>query len=46
MKTEILYGIHPVSEALKAGRRKFLEIYIVQDKASKRLKKLLKQPAL
>ena len=41
MKTEILYGIHPVAEALKAGRRKFLEIYIVQDKASKRLKKII-----
>lgn len=28
MKTEILYGLHPVAEALAAGRRKVLEIYL------------------
>ncbi len=29
MKTEILYGTHPVIEALKADRRTVLEIYII-----------------
>ena len=28
MKTEILYGIHPVCEAFKAARRTILEVYI------------------
>ncbi len=37
MKTEILYGIHPVFEALKADRRDFFELYIAKDKTSKRL---------
>lgn len=37
MKTEILYGIHPVEEALKAGRRTFTEIYITKDRAPNRL---------
>lgn len=37
MKTEILFGIHPVAEALKAARRNFYEIYIAKDKLSKRL---------
>lgn len=36
MKSEILYGIHPVYEALMAARRDFLEIYIEKKKASKR----------
>jgi 23S rRNA (guanosine2251-2'-O)-methyltransferase len=40
MKTEILYGFHPVFEALKAGRRKFSEIYIVDEKDSKRFEKI------
>ncbi|TFG89756.1 MAG: 23S rRNA (guanosine(2251)-2'-O)-methyltransferase RlmB, partial [Candidatus Atribacteria bacterium] len=40
MKTEILYGFHPVFEALKAGRRKFSEIYIVNEKDSKRFEKI------
>jgi 23S rRNA (guanosine2251-2'-O)-methyltransferase len=35
-KTEILYGIHPVFEALKAGRRKIYEIYVVGERPSKR----------
>lgn len=34
MKTEILYGVHPVMEALKAKKRKFLEIYTLQEKVS------------
>ena len=37
MKTEILYGIHPVSEALSAGRRRIFEIYRVKDKKAGRL---------
>ena len=38
MKTEILYGIHPVIEALRAGRRNFVEIYLTKNTPSKRLK--------
>jgi len=41
MKTEILYGIHPVFEVLKAGRREIFEIYIAKDKTSKRIDKLV-----
>jgi len=32
MKTEILFGIHPVYEALKAGKRSFFELYLTKDK--------------
>ncbi|MBU4010860.1 MAG: hypothetical protein KJ882_08840, partial [Proteobacteria bacterium] len=38
IKTEILYGIHPVFEALKAGRRKVYEVYITKQKDSKLLR--------
>ena len=41
MKTEILYGFHPVLEALKAGRRNFFELYITKDKIPKQFEKLL-----
>lgn len=41
MKTEILYGFHPVFEALKAGRRSFFELYIAKDKIPKQFEKLL-----
>ena len=41
MKTEILYGFHPVFEALKAGRRNFFEVYISKDKISKQFGRLL-----
>ena len=37
MKSELLYGIHPVSEALAAGRRHIYEIYLDKDKKSGRL---------
>ncbi len=37
MKTELLYGIHPVAEALVAGKRDVFEIYISKEKHSKRL---------
>jgi 23S rRNA (guanosine2251-2'-O)-methyltransferase len=42
VKTEILYGIHPVQEALKAGRRKFYEIYLARDNPAGRLDNILK----
>ena len=37
MKTEFLYGIHPVAEALAAGRRIFREVFVAADSSSKRL---------
>jgi len=37
MKTELLYGIHPVAEALAASRRIFREVFVVADSSSKRL---------
>jgi len=40
VKKEILYGIHPVAEALKAGRRSFYQIFLVQGKISNRLEKM------
>jgi len=42
MKTEILYGINPVFEALKANRRKIFEIYIAENKTSGRITKVVK----
>ncbi len=38
MKTEMLYGIHPVFEALRAGRREFFELYIAGERDSDRYK--------
>lgn len=37
MKTEIIYGIHPVLEGLKANRRKFHEIYLSEGKSNQRM---------
>jgi 23S rRNA (guanosine2251-2'-O)-methyltransferase len=37
MKTELLYGIHPVEEALAAGRRTFREVFVAAGHSSKRL---------
>jgi 23S rRNA (guanosine2251-2'-O)-methyltransferase len=37
VKSELLYGIHPVFEALAAGRRRVYEIYLDKEKKSKRL---------
>ena len=37
MKDEILYGFHPVYEALRAGRRIFREIYISKQTRNKRI---------
>ena len=41
MKTETLYGIHPVLEALKAARRNFYEVYTTNPKPLKRLAEVL-----
>ncbi len=42
MKTEILYGFHAVKEALSAGRRELLELYVERSRTeSTRLKGLL-----
>ena len=41
MKTEILYGIHPVAEALKAGRRDIFTIYIAKQNISKRQEEIV-----
>ena len=40
MKSEILYGIHPVVEAISAGRREIHEIYLEKGKMSGRIKKV------
>ena len=39
-KDEIIYGIHPVTEALKAGRRKVSRVYISRENPGKRVNKL------
>lgn len=41
MKTEILYGIHPVFEALQARRRHFQEIYAASPPHNPRISKIL-----
>lgn len=40
MKAEILYGFHPVHEALRAGRRTFEEIYVVEQKKGGRIQRI------
>jgi 23S rRNA (guanosine2251-2'-O)-methyltransferase len=40
VKTEILYGVHSVQEAIQAGRRSLFEIYIKKDKLSKPLESI------
>ena len=37
MKKEILFGINPVYEALRSGRRNIFKVYITKEKISKRL---------
>ncbi len=37
IKTEILYGLHPVSEAMAAGRRIIHEIYLAKEKRGMRI---------
>ena len=44
--TEVIYGIHPVFEALRAGRRKFYRIFLSPGAvSSRRLEKLRKSAA-
>jgi len=45
MEHELLFGIHSVSEALRAGRRQFIEIYTIRTKPSKRIKAVLEMAA-
>jgi 23S rRNA (guanosine2251-2'-O)-methyltransferase len=40
VKAEILYGFHPVYEALRAGRRTFHEIYIAKQTHTKRIERI------
>ena len=40
MKAEILYGFHPVYEALRAGRRTFHEIYISKQTHARRIERI------
>ncbi len=41
MKTETIYGIHPVLEALQAKRRTFHELFIIKGKANPRIENIL-----
>ena len=41
VKKEILFGINPVYEALRAGRRDIFKIYITKEKISKRLEGII-----
>jgi 23S rRNA (guanosine2251-2'-O)-methyltransferase len=43
IKTEILYGIHPVAEALAAGKRTIYEIYISQDRETQRIEDIIEK---
>lgn len=40
---EVLYGLHPVEEALKAGRRRFDHVLVAQERHDARLERLLAQ---
>jgi 23S rRNA (guanosine2251-2'-O)-methyltransferase len=40
VKVEILYGFHPVYEALRAGRRTFYEIYVSKHTPTKRIEQI------
>jgi len=40
VKSELLYGIHPVLETLAAGRRRIYKIYLAKEKKSKRLARI------
>lgn len=41
VKSEIIYGIHPVFEALNAARRRFFELLIEKKKTSGRITKII-----
>jgi 23S rRNA (guanosine2251-2'-O)-methyltransferase len=38
---EVLYGLHPVEEALKAGRRRFDHVLVARERADVRLERLV-----
>ena len=38
---EVLYGVHPVEEALKAGRRRFDHVLVARERQDERLEKLV-----
>lgn len=38
---EVLYGLHPVEEALRAGRRKFVQVVVARDRRDERMEQLL-----
>jgi 23S rRNA (guanosine2251-2'-O)-methyltransferase len=40
---DVLYGLHPVEEALKAGRRRFDHILIARERQDARLQRLVEQ---
>lgn len=40
--SELLYGIHPVHEALRAGRRRFQKLYISKRRTAKGVQEILK----
>ena len=40
---EVLYGLHPVEEALKAGRRRFDQVLVARERQDERLKRLVAQ---
>jgi len=40
---EVLYGLHPVEEALKAGRRRFDHILVARERRDDRLERLVAQ---
>jgi len=40
---EVLYGLHPVEEALKAGRRRFDHILVARERQDDRLQRLVAQ---
>jgi len=41
VKTEILFGIHPVIEAIRAAKREIFEVYLAKDKLSRRIEMAL-----
>ena len=38
---EVLYGLHPVEEALKAGRRRFDHVLVARERHDERLERLV-----
>jgi 23S rRNA (guanosine2251-2'-O)-methyltransferase len=40
---DVLYGLHPVEEALKAGRRRFDQVLVARERRDERLERLIAQ---